>query len=73
VNCPGCGCAPGEFHQLAECPHEVCPFCGGKLMFCECCSKITNTDPEVDFTDEEWEEYLRLLDKKGRIPYTVLH
>jgi hypothetical protein len=35
MNCPECGVAPTELHQLG-CGWEQCPYCGEHLADCDC-------------------------------------
>lgn len=33
--CPACHAVAGEVHELG-CPVEICPWCGGQLIHCDC-------------------------------------
>ena len=33
--CPACHAVAGEYHELG-CPVELCPWCGGQLIHCDC-------------------------------------
>jgi hypothetical protein len=33
--CVTCGVGKGKFHH-PNCPEEICPKCGGQLLFCNC-------------------------------------
>ena len=58
--CGDCGCKEGELHGQS-CDTEICPFCSGQLLSCDCRLKIGE-----EFTNDQW---LRILNAKGRIPY----
>lgn len=65
--CPSCHAATGELHELG-CPVELCPWCGGQLVYCSC----RYDQLGVDVMDSE-EDLLRLeeiLNEQGRIPYS---
>jgi hypothetical protein len=73
--CHDCDCKEGEIHSLG-CDMEVCSWCGGQLISCSCVYKKLhiNCSPgtwayENGLTKEQEEEWLKLLEKKGRIPY----
>ena len=65
--CPACHTETGELHELG-CPMELCPWCGGQLVYCSCrFDKL-----EVDSLDAE-EQLIRfeeLLNEQGRIAYS---
>jgi len=66
--CPVCGCADGEFHTPG-CPVEICPWCGGQLTSCLC--RFEKTGREEFTREAHLEEFLELLDKKGRVPFNA--
>ncbi|RWX46994.1 hypothetical protein VT98_12442, partial [Candidatus Electrothrix communis] len=65
--CPACHAATGEEHELG-CPVEVCPWCGGQLIHCEC--RFAQLDVEELTTDQDLIRFEELLQQKGRIVYT---
>ena len=73
--CHDCGINEGEIHQFG-CDMEVCPFCGGQAIGCECAYKQLGIDcsPGTDVYEnglnkEQEAEWLIWLNTKGRIPY----
>ena len=73
--CHDCNVKEGELHELG-CDMETCPFCRNQLISCDCCYKLLNIKhtPETweyhnGLTDEQEEQWSRMLDVKGRIPY----
>jgi len=66
--CPVCGTADGEFHTPG-CPVEICPWCGGQLTSCPC--RFTETGREAFTREAHLDEFLELLDKKGRVPFNA--
>jgi hypothetical protein len=65
--CPVCMAAVGEYHLLG-CPVEICPWCDGQLSRCGCRFEQLGVDELVD--EEDLEELERILEEKGRIPYS---
>jgi hypothetical protein len=65
-HCLVCSAKPGETHQLG-CPVEICPWCGGQLTNCNC--RFAKMGTEQLKTAEQIEDFLDLLNKKGRIPF----
>ena len=65
--CPACHAATGEEHELG-CPVEVCPWCGGQLIHCEC--RFAQLDPEEAMTEQYLIRFEELLRQKGRLVYT---
>ncbi len=66
AHCPACGVAEGEEH-LPGCVVEVCPWCDGQLQGCNCrFEKLDLTEIE---TEAQVEEFLKILEEKGRIPF----
>lgn len=65
--CPSCHAATGELHELG-CPVELCPWCGGQLIYCSCRYDQLGTDSmdsEADLIRCE-----EILNEQGRIPYS---
>jgi hypothetical protein len=65
--CPACHAASGELHELG-CPVEICPWCGGQLIHCDCRFEQTGLD-SIE-TEEELVRFELLLEERGRIPYS---
>jgi hypothetical protein len=66
--CPICGTGDGETHAPG-CSVEICPWCAGQLTNCEC--RFTRTGREKLSRESHLEEFLKLLEKKGRIPFSA--
>ena len=66
--CPVCGTGDGESHAFG-CPVEVCPWCDGQLTNCEC--RFLKTGRHQFSRDSHLDEFLALLEKKGRIPFAA--
>ncbi len=66
THCPACGVAEGEEH-LAGYVVEVCPWCNGQLQGCNC--RFEKLDLTEITTEAQVEEFLELLQEKGRIPF----
>jgi hypothetical protein len=67
TTCGDCGVREGRLHILG-CDMEVCPFCGGQLLSCECDTEL-RIPPGSDLTDEQAKRWEKLLNDKGRIPF----
>ena len=73
--CHDCGVREGELHKFG-CDMEVCPFCGGQLISCNCiyeqlkldCSPGTRIYEQGPTAAQE-KKWLRLLTQRGRYPY----
>ena len=65
--CPACMAAVGEYHLLG-CPVEICPWCDGQLSRCGCRFEQLGADVLED--EEDLEKLERILEEKGRIPYS---
>ncbi|MCI5224806.1 MAG: hypothetical protein D3924_19600 [Candidatus Electrothrix sp. AR4] len=65
--CPACHATTGETHELG-CPVEVCPWCGGQLIHCEC--RYAQLDQEELVTEEDLIRFEGLLQQKGRLVYS---
>lgn len=64
--CPACQAATGELHELG-CPVEICPWCGGQLIHCDCRFEQLGLDNLADESDLlRFEE---LLNQQGRVAY----
>ncbi len=73
--CHYCGAQEGEFHKPG-CDMELCPFCKGQLISCNCCYKKLKIDVSPGtwaykhgLTDEQDKQWDAMLRKKGLIPY----
>lgn len=64
--CPACHAATGECHELG-CPVEVCPWCGGQLVHCNC--RYDRLELDIISTRQEISRFEKLLEEQGRIPY----
>ncbi len=64
--CLVCAVEKGEPHRLG-CPVEVCPWCGGQLVGCNC----RFSEAGVDRLDSEaqLDAFIEALEAKGRIPF----
>jgi len=65
--CPACHAITGEEHELG-CPVEICPWCGGQLVHCEC--RFAQLDQEEMTTDQDLIRFEEVLQEKGRLVYT---
>lgn len=65
-HCPACSVAAGEEHIMG-CPVEICPWCGGQLVHCNC--RFTRLQKKSLEGDSDLDELYRLLSEKGRIPF----
>jgi hypothetical protein len=65
--CPACHAATGEVHELG-CPVEICPWCGGQLIHCDCRYEKLGLD-SID-SEEDLVQFEVLLEERGRIPYS---
>ena len=65
--CPACHAQSGEYHELG-CPVEVCPWCGGQLVYCDCRYEKLGLDALT--TEEELLHFEALLEDQGRIAYS---
>ena len=65
--CPACHTATGEVHELG-CPVEICPWCGGQLIHCNCRFEQLETDAIAD--EQDLARLEELLEQKGRIVYS---
>lgn len=82
--CGDCGCKEGQLHTPG-CDMEICPFCGGQLLSCDCVYDLLGIrNPELyteetaylppdiyknGLTPEQTEAWEALLEAKGLIPY----
>ena len=65
--CPACYATSGEPHELG-CPVEICPWCGGQLIACDC--RFEQLGLDGISTEEELLRLEILLEQRGRIPYS---
>ena len=65
--CPACHAQTGEYHELG-CPVEVCPWCGGQLIHCDCRYEQLGLDALV--TEDELAQFEAILEERGRIAYS---
>ena len=65
--CPSCHAITGEEHELG-CSVEICPWCGGQLIHCEC--RFIQLDQEEIETDQDLVRFEEILQQKGRLVYT---
>ncbi|MGI6655962.1 MAG: hypothetical protein ACOX5Z_03880 [Desulfobulbus sp.] len=65
--CPACHVRVGECHHLG-CPVEICPWCGGQLVYCSCRHDQLGVD--VITSEQELARFEELLEERGRIPYS---
>jgi hypothetical protein len=65
--CPACHANVGEYHELG-CPVELCPWCGGQLIHCDCRFEKLGLDALT--TEAELVQFEALLEERGRIPYS---
>lgn len=65
--CPACHAAAGEYHELG-CPVELCPWCGGQLIHCDC--RYEQLGLDVIASETELMQFETLLEDRGRIPYS---
>ncbi len=66
--CPACHALVGEYHELG-CPVEICPWCGGQLIHCDCRYEKLGLDAMV--SEEELLQFEVLLEERGRLPYST--
>jgi hypothetical protein len=65
--CPACHAVAGELHELG-CPVELCPWCGGQLIYCDCRYEKLGLDSIG--SEAELQQFEALLEERGRIPYS---
>jgi len=66
--CVECSAKIGQIHNKWCCDIEICPFCGGQLMTCDCVNNLmdivlnrTDADTIDCFTQAEKERWLELI------------
>ncbi|CAK8723323.1 hypothetical protein GCAAIG_13070 [Candidatus Electronema halotolerans] len=64
--CPACQAATGELHELG-CPVEVCPWCGGQLIHCDCRFEQLGVD---ELSEADLLRFEALLEEQGRVAYS---
>ncbi|MBM9513664.1 hypothetical protein [Desulfogranum marinum] len=65
--CPACHACTGEEHELG-CPVEICPWCGGQLVYCSC--RFEQLGLDAISTEQDLLQLEALLEERGRIPYS---
>ncbi len=65
--CPVCSASAGEVHEFG-CPLEICPWCDGQLLQCNCRFDKLGVDEITD--EEQLLSLFELLNEKGRIVYS---
>jgi hypothetical protein len=87
MNCDICGAEEGELHKYFWCIRETCPFCGDKMVSCDCIYDMTDLRNPLKY-QEKYDHLSRevyrngppdryiviwkdLVLKKGRIPFTA--
>ena len=65
--CPSCHVATGELHELG-CPVELCPWCGGQLVYCSC--RYDRLGVEAMASEADLCRFEEILHEQGRIPYS---
>lgn len=65
--CPACFAATGELHELG-CPVELCPWCGGQLVYCGC--RYEKLEVESLSSEQELARFEEILNEQGRISYS---
>lgn len=63
--CPACQSATGELHELG-CPVEICPWCGGQLIHCDCRFEQLGVD---EMSERDLLRFEALLEEQGRVAY----
>lgn len=63
--CPACQAATGEPHELG-CPVEICPWCGGQLIHCDCRFEQLGVD---ELNERDLLRFEALLEEQGRVAY----
>lgn len=63
--CPACQVATGELHELG-CPVEICPWCGGQLIHCDCRFEQLGVD---EMSESDLLRFEALLEEQGRVAY----
>ncbi|WP_417913918.1 hypothetical protein [Candidatus Electronema sp. JM] len=64
--CPACQAATGEPHELG-CPVEICPWCGGQLIHCDCRFEQLGVD---EMNERDLLRFEVLLEEQGRVAYS---
>ena len=65
--CPACHAEAGSCHELG-CPVEICPWCGGQLIHCDC--RFERLGLNAITSEEELCRFEAMLEEQGRIPYS---
>ncbi len=64
--CPVCSVREGENHHFG-CGVEVCPWCSGQLIRCNC--RFEKMELDEISSESELAEFEQVLNRKGRIPF----
>ncbi len=64
--CPACHAATGELHELG-CPVEICPWCGGQLIRCDC--RFEQLELDEIGNEQDLIRLEALLARQGRLAY----
>ena len=64
--CPACHAATGDLHELG-CPVEICPWCGGQLIHCNC--RFEQLEQDTIGDEQDLLRFEELLAQKGRLAY----
>jgi hypothetical protein len=65
--CPACHAITGEEHELG-CPVEICPWCGGQLVYCSC--RFDQLGLDSLEKEEDLRKFEDILNQQGRIVYS---
>lgn len=65
--CPACHAVSGEYHELG-CPVEICPWCGGQLVHCDCRYEQLGLDAMV--SEADLLRFEEMLEERGRLAYS---
>lgn len=76
--CHDCGAVEGQYHQFG-CDMESCPFCLNQLISCNCSYELLGIDISEGtwaykhgLTGEQEEEFIKMCEEKGRIPWVQI-
>ena len=66
--CHDCGAPEGGIHD-GGCDMEICPFCHGQLLCCDCVFEKLGIPQDTELTKEQCQTFSKMLEEAGRIPY----